>query len=213
MRKRSTARSAYGSSGDMLIVRLARVVSHGMSRRRVLCRIWAAAALLVLVTLTEGASAQASSWLYVGGGAGRIERSAEDDSMSLVHVDTGLGTSSRKPLVLGGLMRLQGYIGGGADLGLLARLCTSGFVQGGLGVGLDAGVHQRWWGPNSTGVAGNLVLGGPWGITLVGGAVLGSGDQRTYFASLGLDLARLTVHRHTGLDWFANPMRSPAEER
>jgi len=197
----------------MLIARLARVASHGTSRRSALCRIWAAAALLALLALSESASAQASSWLYVGGGAGRIERSDDDDSMSLVHVDTGLGTSSRRPLVVGGLLRLQGYFGGGADLGVLARLCTKGFVQGDFGVGLDAGVHQRWWGPNSTGFAGNLVLGAPWGITLVGGAVLGSGDQRTYFASLGLDLARLTVHRHTGLDWFANPMRSPAEER
>lgn len=197
----------------MLIVRLARAASHGTSRRGALCRIWAAAVLLTLLALSQRASAQASSWLYVGGGAGRIERSDDDDTKSLIHVDTGLGTSSRRPIVVGGLLRLQGYIGGGADLGVLARLCTRSFVQGGFGVGLDAGAVQRWWGPNSTGFAGNLVVGAPWGITLVGGAMLGSNDQRTYFASLGLDLARLTVHRHTGLDWFANPMRSPADER
>ena len=39
----------------------------------------------------------------------------------------------------------------------------------------------------------------------------GSGDQKLYFASLGIDFARLTVHRHTGLDWFPNPMRVPEE--
>ncbi len=180
--------------------------------REVARRAALAALVLGLLALPRSAAAQASSWLYVGGGAGRIER-ADNESLSLVQVDTGLGTSSRKPIVVGGLFRIQGYIGGGADLGLVARLCTSGFVQGGFGAGVDAGVYQRWWGPDSTGVAGNLVLGAPWGITLIGGATLGSDDQRAYFASLGIDFARLTVHRHTGLDWFRNPMRSPDEER
>jgi hypothetical protein len=170
------------------------------------------AAWLASIGAPREASAQASSWLYVGGGAGRVERD-ETESLTLIHLDTGLGTSSRRPIVVGGLFRVQGYLGGGADLGVVARLCTSGFAQGGFGAGLDAGVIQRWWGSDSTAFVGNLVLGAPWGVTLVGGASLGSGDQRTYFASLGIDLARLTVHRHTGLDWFANPMRSPSEER
>lgn len=194
----------------MLLSRLVRVLSlrgaRAMSRRAAL-----AAVLSGVLAVPRGASAQASSWLYVGGGAGRIER-ADTESLSLVQLDTGLGTSSRLPVVLGGLFRLQGYVGGGADLGVVARLCTSGFVQGGFGAGLDAGVYQRWWGPDSTGFTGNLVLGAPWGITLVGGATVGTNDQRAYFASLGIDFARLTVHRHTGLDWFANPMRSPVEE-
>jgi len=58
---------------------------------------------------------------------------------------------------------------------------------------------------------GNDLSVGRRGI-LLGGATLGSGgDQRLYFASIGLDLARLTVHRHSGLDWFANPMRAPED--
>jgi hypothetical protein len=194
----------------MLLSRLVRVFS--LRAREVSRGARLAALVLGLLALPRSAAAQASSWLYVGGGAGRVER-ADTESLSLVQVDAGLGTSSRRPIVVGGLFRLQGYLGGGADLGVVARLCNSSFVQGGFGVGLDAGVYQRWWGPDSTGLAGNLVLGAPWGITLVGGATLGTDDQRVYFASLGIDFARLTVHRHTGLDWFGNPMRSPDEER
>jgi hypothetical protein len=165
---------------------------------------------LALLTAPATAGAQATSWLYVGGGAGVVDRD-EQETRSALQLDTGLGTSAEHPLVVGGIFRVQGYFGAGADLAAAARLVTRGFAIGGFGAGIDAGVYQRWWGADSTGFTGNLVLGAPWGITLLGGASVGSGDQRLYFASLGIDLARLTVHRHTGLDWFANPMRSPGE--
>ena len=97
------------------------------------------------------------------------------------------------------------------DVTVLARGVTRGFARGGFGLGLDVGAYQRWWGSQSTGVTGNLVLGAPWGLTLLGGASIGTGEQKLYFASLGIDFARLTVHRHSGLDWFPNPMRVPAE--
>jgi len=139
-----------------------------------------------------------------------VERS-ENELFPLLHFDTGMGTSAKNPIVVGGLLRVQGYFGGGADFGLLARFATRGYARGDFGLGVDAGMYQRWWGADSTGFAGNLVLGAPWGLTLLGGATIGSGEQRGYFASLGIDLALLTVHRHTGLDWFANPMRSPGE--
>jgi hypothetical protein len=164
---------------------------------------------------SSAATAQATSWLYVGGGAGVLDQrdldQGDKETRSAVQLDTGLGTSARHALVAGGIFRVQGYLGAGADLGIAARLVTRGFALGGFGAGIDAGVYQRWWGPGSTGFTGNLVLGAPWGVTLLGGASVGSGDQRIYFASLGLDLARLTVHRHYGLDWFANPMRSPED--
>jgi hypothetical protein len=173
------------------------------------------ALVLASITAPSIAAAQATSWLYVGGGAGVVENgSAEQDDKethSSLSLDTGLGTSAEHPLVVGGIFRVQGYFGAGADLGVAARIVTRGFAIGGFGAGIDAGVYQRWWGTESTGFNGNLVLGAPWGITLLGGASIGSGDQRIYFASLGIDLARLTVHRHSGLDWFANPMRSPGE--
>ncbi len=168
------------------------------------------ALLLAVLSWSPVSSAQATSWLYVGGGAGVVDDAARD-TRSLLQLDTGLGTSARHPLVAGGVFRVQGYFGEGADLALAGRLVTRGFVVGGFGLGVDAGVYQRWWGSGSTGFTGNLVIGAPWGLTLLGGASVGSGDQKIYFASLGIDLARLTVHRHHGLDWFANPMRSPGE--
>jgi hypothetical protein len=176
-------------------------------------RPWRAVELaLVFVGLawSPAAGAQATSWLYLGGGAGVLDRS-DRETRSAVQLDTGLGSSARRPIIVGGIFRVQGYLGAGADLGVLARVVTRGFALGGFGAGLDAGVYQRWWGADSSGFMGNLVLGAPWGITLLGGASVGSGDQRIYFAALGLDLARLTVHRHYGLDWFQNPMRSPGE--
>jgi hypothetical protein len=150
----------------------------------------------------------------VGGGAAVLDRDPEreaTESHAALQLDTGVGTSARAPIVVGGLFRVQGYFGAGADLGLATRVVTRGFALGDFGIGVDAGVYQRWWGTNSTGFTGNLVLGAPWGVTLLGGASVGSGEQRIYFVSLGVDLARLTVHRRVGLDWFPNPMRSPGE--
>ena len=172
----------------------------------------ARAALAALAALwPSAAAAQATSWLYVGGGAGVIDQQQQQQTQPALQLDTGLGTSATHPVVLGALFRAQAYFGSGIDLAMVARGVSRGFARGEFGLGLDVGVYQRWWGVDSTGVIGNLVLGGPWGLTLLGGATVGSGDQRLYFASLGLDLARLTVHRHSGLDWFANPMRAPED--
>jgi hypothetical protein len=157
------------------------------------------------------ARAQASSFLYVGGGSGMLDR-GETETQPLIQVDAGLGTSSRSPVVVGGLFRAQGYLGRGMDLGIVSRIVSSGFARGDYGVGVDLGVAQRWWGETATGFSGSVVLGGPWGLTLNLGATLAAREQRTLFASLGVDLARLTVHRHTGLSWMPNPMRSPADD-
>lgn len=170
--------------------------------------------LLATMLWAAPAAAQASSWLYVGGGSSVLDfttREGDQLKRPVLQLDSGLGSPATHPVVLGALFRGQVYFGSGVDLALVARGVSRGFARGGFGLGLDVGAYQRWWGSQSTGVTGNLVLGGPWGLTLLGGASVGTGDQKLYFASLGIDLARLTVHRHTGLDWFANPMRAPAE--
>jgi hypothetical protein len=167
---------------------------------------------LALICLALGwakpSRADAASWLYVGGGAGVLDRQGSENH-SILQVDTGLGTEPSRSLVLGGLFRGQGLFGQGLDLAVLTRLAMGSFVRGGFGAGLDAGVYQRWWGQNSTGFTGGLVLGAPWGLTLSGGASIGSNDQKLFYVTLGIDFARLTVHRQSGLDWFPNPMRSP----
>lgn len=160
------------------------------------------------------AAAQATSWLYVGGGSGVLDfTTREGDGLrrTALQLDSGLGTSATHPVVVGAMFRGQAYVGSGVDLAVVARGVSRGFAKGDFGFGIDVGAYQRWWGSQSTGVTGNLVLGAPWGLTLLGGASIGSGGQKLYFASLGIDLARLTVHRHTGLNWFANPMRVPGE--
>jgi hypothetical protein len=170
------------------------------------------AAVLGLVTLawSQPAHADLSSWLYVGGGAGLLDTETKDEK-AIFQVDTGIGSNPGSSVVIGGLFRGQALFGSGLDLGLLSRVVTGEFVRGGFGGGLDLGMYQRWWGEGSTGFTGNVVLGGPWGLTLSAGGSVGTNDQRLIFASLGFDFARLTVHRHTGLDWFANPMRSPGD--
>jgi hypothetical protein len=178
--------------------------------RHILSWLALSSALAVALGWAPNAGAQASTWLYLGGGAGVLDHDGRQ-SLSMVQLDTGVGSAATHPLVVGGLLRVQGYLGSGADLSLLARFVSRGFARGDFGVGVDIGAYQRWWGQNSTGATGNLVLGGPWGLTLVAGAMLGTNDQKLYFGSVGLDLARLTVHRHTGLDWFPNPMRAPAD--
>lgn len=173
-----------------------------------------AGALLILMLAalawTRPAGAQASSWLYVGGGAGVLDQERQIER-SMLQVDTGLGLAPSSFLVLGGIFRGQMLFGSGLDLALLSRLVTREFARGGFGAGIDLGGYHRPWGEGSTGLSGNLVLGAPWGLTLIAGGSVGSGDQRSFFASLGIDFARLTVHRHSGLDWFPNPMRSPPD--
>jgi hypothetical protein len=165
---------------------------------------------LLAFAVPRAARADVSSWLYIGGGPGVLDRATKEDK-TLLHIDTGLGTNPASSLVFGGLFRGQALFGSGLDLGLVSRLVTGGFVRGGFGGGIDLGVSQRWWGEGSTGLTGNLVLGAPWGLTVYAGGTLGSNDERLIFATIGFDFARLTVHRQTGLDWFANPMSSPRD--
>jgi hypothetical protein len=172
--------------------------------------LWGSLLVVAALACSGTASAQATSWLYVGGGAGVFEGD-DEKARPVIQVDSGLGTSAKFPVVVGGFFRVQGYVGDGADVGVLARVASRGYALGDFGFGVDLGVVRRWWGENATLFTGDLVLGAPWGLSCTLGTSLGADDQRAYFASLGIDLARLTVHRHTGLEWFANPMRSPED--
>lgn len=155
--------------------------------------------------LSSLANAQATSWLYLGAGTVR----ADDQPGKLsVQLDTGLGTRADRLIVVGGLARVAWYESTGTALGLMLRGTSGGFSRGGFGVGADVGLHQPLWGERRSQLLANLVLGAPWGLTLTMGSTM-SGEPRTQFASLGFDFARLTVHRHTGTEWFPNPKPSP----
>jgi hypothetical protein len=123
----------------------------------------------------------------------------------LFQVDSGYGTPATSPFVVAGLFNLLVFAEHGADIGASIRLTHAGYVLGDFGAGLDLGFYQRFWGGNSTGGSARLVLGAPYGISLSAGAMLGTNDHRTFLATLGIDFARMTVHRTTGLNWWQNP--------
>lgn len=162
--------------------------------------------LLSAVAYAEHARADVASWVYVGGGLATVEqRGLERQVDPMIAIDAGMGSTPKNLLVVGGMLKLQTLLGDGTDLGLSLRLATRGFVTGGFGLALDAGPYQRFWGEGSTGGQAALVLGAPWGITLSVGGGLGSNDAHHLGATLGLDFARLTVHRLAGQNWFPNP--------
>lgn len=169
----------------------------------------AAALAAVAALAVRPALADVSSWAFLGGGPSWVEGENLDRELQpSMLMEAGLGTPSRHPIILGGLFRLHTHFGQGTDLGLSVRTATRGFVNGGWGAALDLGPYFRFWGDESIGGQGSLVLGAPWGITLSGGGGLGSNDGRHFGVVLGLDFARLTVHRSTGTNWFLNPFPS-----
>lgn len=185
------------------------------------------------VATSSTSFAQATSWLYAGGGISLAEELEENSpnsdeseqsatsrlksaSHSLLQLDVGLGVPANRAFVWGGLARMLVHGDAGVDLGFVVRGTTGEFARGGFGVGVDVGVLRRWWAHGSTAATASLVLGAPWGITASAGATFPIGgnelesQERTLQISLGIDFARLTVHRTTGLNWFPNPLPAPA---
>ncbi len=178
--------------------------SIAIGRRRG-CQVAGVALALALLVSARPAHADVSSWLFAGGGAGLLRQSGESTLPLSLQFDAGMGSPPSGPVILGGLARIQPYLGHGTDLSLLVRATTHGFSNGDWGGALDLGAYGRFWGIGSQGVTGSLVLGAPWGITLDLGASVGTNDQQSVSAVLGIDLARLTVYRQSGLGWWPNP--------
>jgi hypothetical protein len=166
----------------------------------------AGASGLVAVAFAAPARADVSSWLFVGSGPSRVRLSDQRaiEPLSL-QFDAGLGSPPSGAVAVGGLLRLQPYIGHGSDLALLLRTATRGFNNGTWGGALDLGGYERWWGPGSAGATASFVLGGPWGLTLSIDGTLGSNAGQSVSAVFGVDLARLTIYRGSGLNWWENP--------
>jgi hypothetical protein len=185
------------------------------------CRPWLAlAALLAVSAAASPARAEASTWVFVGGGAlgwKQSEYNAFNPAGTLV-VDGGVGTSPDARFVVGALFRLQPifptgaihatYPSGAVDLSLLTRFATHGFQAGDWGVAIDVGGFARPWGYQSIGFAGSVSLGMPLGITLMAQTELGTDHAISLGAVAGIDLLRLTIYRQTLLKWWQNP--SPA---
>lgn len=159
------------------------------------------------------ASADVSSWLFAGGGASNVERQgAPATTVPALTLDAGMGTSARHFLAVGGLLRLNAQFTHGVSYALALRTATRGYNQGTFGLAIDLGGYLKAWGDGEPGLTGGLALGGPWGTTLNLMAEMGPSDYRVYSAVLGVDLARLTVYRSMGLNWWPNPYPTPRAE-
>lgn len=167
---------------------------------------WLAATALGLLVAVASSPARAdlSSWLYTGAGWATGEQRGNSDQWFVLDLHTGMGTTPSAPISVGGVFKMPIHFGGGVDLGLAGRLATRGYNQGDFGLAVDLGAYQRWWGGDSTGYSGALVLGAPLGLTLSAGGLSGSHDTRELTLSIGIDFARLTAHRSTGTGWWQN---------
>ena len=164
------------------------------------------AAPLALLCAARPARADVSSWVFAGGGVSQLAQNAlSSRTVASMRVHFGMGTDPSHPLIFGGLFSWEPHFGYGSDLSLSLRTATRGYVNGGLGLALDLGPYERFWGEGSVGGAGTLWLGAPWGVSLGVGGSVGSHEARSFSAILGIDFARLTVYRNTGTSAFLNP--------
>jgi hypothetical protein len=166
---------------------------------------WFGCPLLLLCTAGP-AHADVSSWVFAGGGVSQLaQNTLSSSTVASMRVHFGMGTDPSHPLIFGGLFSWEPHFGYGSDLSLSLRTATRGYVNGGLGLALDLGPYERFWGEGSVGGAGTLWLGAPWGVALGLGGSVGSNDARSFSAILGIDFARLTVYRNSGTSAFLNP--------
>ncbi len=171
--------------------------------------------LFGLLLRPEVAEADVASWMYVGGGVGRLTMPAGSttatSNRAALALDTGFGTNPLSPVVVGFTFKAFGYMDEGVDLGLALRGTTSGYSRGQWGVALDLGVMQRFWGQTATLPTATLSFGLPWGVTLA--ATGGSDFDATHSLglTLGFDWARLTAHRASGESHWRN-YRLPVEQ-
>ena len=150
------------------------------------------------------ARADVSSWVGMGFGPSSLTTDGSNSVVPSLRFETGMGSSPRAPMAVGGLLGFQAHFGHSADLSLSLRSATRGYVDGGWGIAMDIGGYHRF-GEVSNGVLGSLTLGAPWGLTLAGGASAGLGGARSVYTLIGFDFARLTVYRRTGGRWWPNP--------
>lgn len=181
----------------------------------------AATALLagVAVATPREARADVTSWFAVGGGfgfQGSEVAATGTQKGGIFNASLGVGSSSRAPVVIGGIVRSMTLLGAGTDVSLSTRVASGGFARGEWGLAVDLGVAARPWGNGDHGrwpLQGILTLGAPFGLNLgVGGHLLDVGGYRPAqggFAILELDLLRLTVMRQGGSESFW-PNPSPA---
>lgn len=178
------------------------------ARRSVL----ASAAAIAMTVLPAIANGEPCGWAHFGSGVMGWRQGEDADFVATptLAIDLGLGADPEWPVFVGGLMRLQPYVGYGTDLAWLARLALGGFQGDWLGLAVDAGLAERFWGDGSNAFLGDVVLAGPFGLQLTAVAQVGDNDALGFGGTLGIDFARLTVGRGHLLEWWPNPQPEQA---
>jgi hypothetical protein len=170
---------------------------------RLVCALGAAA---IHVFLTPSARADVTSWLYVGGGIASSQfANGPTGRPGTLAVELGMGSPPGKDVVVGGLFKSFTYFDEGTDLAVALRGASGGFVRGGFGFAVDAGAYERFWGAESVGFAGAIVLGAPFGIQVAATTEQGSHGAHVYGATIGVDFLRLTVYRTAAQSYWPNP--------
>jgi hypothetical protein len=171
---------------------------------------------LATLLVASHARADVSSWVFTGFGPSTIAQPGRStDVFGSLQIDAGLGSSPAASFAMGGIVRMQVHFGSSTDFGAFWRTASGGYVRGNWGAALDLGGYLRA-GTNaegSPGAAATISLGAPLGITLNLDAARGKDEVTTLAAVVGIDFARFTIYRSTGLDWFPNVFASPSRER
>ena len=172
-----------------------------------MARLATVAFVAALGTFSADAFADTSTWVHVGGGALGYRESSDSELLlaPTLAADVGIGTTMRAPFQFGGLFRVQPFFVEGVDIDLFVRFCNRTFMTGPIGFALDAGGYARFWGLGSAGFSGQATLGGPLGLQLSALGQYGSGGAYAFGGVLGIDFARLMVHREHLLEWWQNP--------
>jgi len=154
------------------------------------------------------ARADVSSWLEVAGGLGFLGHPSFDQGTdSVLRLGTGMGSQPLAPVIVGGMLRTDTWFSHGTDLSLSLRVTERGFVSGDWGAAVDLGGLSRFWGDDTVhGALGTLTLGAPFGLQLSTSYLMAQSKERALTVSFGIDLARLTIYRRSGDNWWRNPL-------
>jgi hypothetical protein len=156
--------------------------------------------------VTRVSHAEVSSWLYLGlGGAGLSGHGVTSPRVAM-QLDTGVGTSPHRAIVVGGGARLLPYFGEGTDFAAYLRGATQGYVLGRFGAAVDVGAYAGAGDARHKGFLGTLNVGLPWGVVASGSYAMAGEGEKALTVTLGIDFLRLTVYRLSGEKQWPNVM-------
>ncbi len=161
-------------------------------------------ALGLSLLVARSARAELSSWLYLGVGGAGLSGNRITSPRVAMQLDTGVGTSPHRAIVVGAGARMQPYFGEAVDFAAYLRGATQGYVTGRLGVAIDAGAYAGAGATRTQGFLGTLNLGLPWGIVASGSYARADQGEKAITVTLGVDFLRLTVYRLSGEKQWPN---------